>query len=88
MQPLSWKVSEKAIQWSLKHAFGKIILPSETSALRDREERVSAANCRTETASIKKRILASADRFRGWSNASYCQSLVDGSFADGAAREY
>ena len=41
MQPLSWKVSEKAIQWSLEHALGKIILPSETSALRDREERVS-----------------------------------------------
>jgi hypothetical protein len=67
MQPLNWKVSEKPIQLSLEHALGKIILPSETSALRDREGRVSAANCRIETASFKKRILASADRFRGWS---------------------
>ena len=38
MQPLNWKVSEKAIQWSLEHALGKIILPSETSALRDRRK--------------------------------------------------
>jgi hypothetical protein len=27
----------------------EIILPSQTSALRDGEERISAANCRTET---------------------------------------
>jgi len=44
MQLLSWKVSEKAIQWSLEHALGKIILPSQASALRDREEGISAVN--------------------------------------------
>ena len=63
MQPLSWRLSEQASQWSLKHALGKIILPSQTSALRDGEERVSAANCGTKKAVIKKGLLASADRF-------------------------
>jgi hypothetical protein len=78
MQPLSWRLSEQAGQGSLEHALGKIILPTQTSALRGREARVSAAYCRTEAASFTGRLLASADRFPRWSFDDNYHSLVHG----------
>ena len=78
MQPLNWKVSEKAIQWSLKHALGKIILPSETSALRDREKEFQRLIAELKRLASKKGYSQETDRFREWSYGNDCQSLVDG----------
>jgi len=66
----------------------KIILPAQPRTVRGTEATVSALNFRTQTVSIEKRLYAKPDRFRGWSFADYCQSLVDWAFLNGAAREH
>jgi len=86
-QPAVIGVRQKRVD-TTNHAERKIILPAQPRTVRNPEARVSAADCKTETARIKKRLLASADRFRDWSFAYDHQPLADGAFLDGAAREY